>query len=828
VLGLALQLQRACFTRISALPDGRHRQSFPAGNPKVAAAGAVPEAQSVSVWARKEVDSVVSKKYNIILEPSRTAFAEAPKAEEQSMTKLIKYLRPYVWWILLIVLLLFGQAMADLSLPTYMSKIVNVGIQNDGIQNALPKAIRATELDRLTLFMNDTDNAEVSAAYTLVDESALSPSEYASLVKKYPLLATSQLYVLQEVSKSQIERLNHIFESVMPVVAGIELNSTSGLAAAGLTIPEGTKPEEVFDFIAQLPADNLTALRSLISEQSSMTDPSLLKQYSIAFVSAEYKAIGVDLGGQRMAYMWHIGLIMLVLAFAGALASVTVGLISARIAAGLGRDLRRRQFERVESFSAAEFDQFSTASLITRSTNDITQIQMLMVMLFRFVFYAPILGIGAVVKVTSLDRSMLWIIAAVVSVMIVLIGVLFFVAIPRFRLMQKLMDRLNLVTREFISGLMVIRAFNTQETAEKKFDVANVELTDVSLFVNRVMAFLFPMMMLIMNGTMLLIIWVGAHQVDRSAMQVGDMMATMQYTVQIIFAFIMISMVFIMIPRASVSAVRVTEVIDTEPSIKDPVKAAKFKEGLKGVVEFQDVSFRYPGAEEDVLKHVSFTAKPGQTTAFIGSTGSGKSTLVNMILRFYDAIEGRVLVDGMDVRDVTQHDLRDKIGYVPQQAVLFSGTIESNIKYGNQEASRAEVEKFADIAQATEFISTSDKDYATAVAQGGANLSGGQKQRLSIARALAKKPEIFIFDDSFSALDFKTDVALRKALKQETGEATVLIVTQRVGQIMGADQIVVLEDGRVAGVGTHLELMKDSEVYREIALSQLSKEELSA
>jgi ATP-binding cassette, subfamily B, multidrug efflux pump len=526
--------------------------------------------------------------------------------------------------------------------------------------------------------------------------------------------------------------------------------------------------------------------------------------------------------------MWHIGLIMLVLAFAGALASVTVGLISARIAAGLGRDLRRRQFERVQSFSAAEFDKFSTASLITRSTNDITQIQMLMVMLFRFVFYAPILGIGAVIKVFSLDRSMLWIIAAVVSVMIVLIGVLFFVAIPKFRIMQRLMDRLNLVTREFISGLMVIRAFNTQKAAEKKFDVANVELTDVSLFVNRVMAFLFPMMMLIMNGTMLLIIWVGAHQVDRSAMQVGDMMATMQYTMQIIFAFIMISMVFIMIPRASVSAVRVTEVIDTEPSIKDPVKAAKFKEGPKGVVEFQDVSFRYPGAEEDVLKHVSFTAKPGQTTAFIGSTGSGKSTLVNMILRFYDATEGRVLVDGMDVRDVTQHDLRDKIGYVPQQAVLFSGTIESNIKYGNQEASRAEVEKFADIAQATEFISTSDKDYAMTVAQGGANLSGGQKQRLSIARALAKKPEIFIFDDSFSALDFKTDVALRKALKQETGEATVLIVTQRVGQIMGADQIVVLEDGRVAGIGTHLELMKDSEVYREIALSQLSKEELSA
>ncbi len=744
------------------------------------------------------------------------------------MTRLIKYLRPYVWWILLIVLLLFGQAMADLSLPTYMSDIVNVGIQQNGIQNAVPKAIRPAEFSRLALFMSEAERAEVSAAYSLVDRATLSPGEYASLAKKYPLLDTSPLYVLGEVSKSQTERLNAIFMRTMPVVAGIEVNDVSGLAANGLTIPEGMEPDEVFDFIAQLPAEQLAALQRLISDQGSTVAASLLKQYSIAYVSAEYKAIGVDLGGLRMAYMWHIGLIMLGLALAGALASVTVGLISATIAAGLGRDMRRRQFERVESFSATELDKFSTASLITRSTNDITQIQMLTVMLFRFIFYAPILGIGAVIKVLSLDTSMLWIIAAVVSVIIALIGVLFFVAVPRFRTMQRLMDRLNLVTREFVSGLMVIRAFNTQETAEKKFDVANVELTDVSLFVNRVMVFLFPMMMLIMNGTMLLIIWVGAHQVDQSAMQVGDVMATMQYTMQIIFAFIMISMVFIMLPRASVSAVRVTEVIDTEPSIKDPVKAAKFKEGLKGVVEFQDVSFRYSGAEEDVLKHVSFTAKPGQTTAFIGSTGSGKSTLVNMILRFYDVTDGRILVDGVDVRDVTQHDLRDKIGYVPQQAVLFSGTIESNIKYGNQEASRAEVEKFADIAQATEFISTSDKDYATTVAQGGANFSGGQKQRLSIARALAKKPEIFIFDDSFSALDFKTDVALRKALKQEADQATVLIVTQRVGPIMGADQIVVLEDGCVAGIGTHSQLIRDSEVYREIALSQLSKEELSA
>jgi ATP-binding cassette, subfamily B, multidrug efflux pump len=737
------------------------------------------------------------------------------------MTRLIKYLRPYVWWILAILVLLFGQAMADLSLPTYMSDIVNVGIQQNGIENAVPKAISATEFNRLTLFMSDTDKATVSAAYRLVDESA---PEYASLLKEYPL-ATSPLYVLGDISKAQRNQLNRIFMGVMPVVGGIELTGAAGLATYGLTIPDGVDP---FEFIAQLPAQQLTALQELISEQSSTVDASLLKQYSIAYISAEYKAIGFDLGGPRMAYMWHIGLIMLGLTLAGALASVTVGLISARIAAGLGRDLRWRQFERVESFSSAELDKFSTASLITRSTNDITQIQMLTVMLFRFVFYAPIIGIGAVIKVISLDRSMLWIIAAVVAVIVALIGVLFLVAVPRFRTMQRLTDRLNLVTREFISGLMVIRAFNTQKDAEKKFDVANVELTDVSLFVNRVMVFLFPMLMLIMNGTMLLIIWVGAHQVDQSAMRVGDLMATMQYTMQIIFAFIMISMIFIMLPRASVSAVRVTEVIDTEPSIEDPIKAGKFKEGLKGVVEFQDVSFRYPGAEEDVLKHITFTAKTGQTTAFIGSTGSGKSTLINMILRFYDVTGGSVLVDGVDVRNVTQHDLRDKIGYVPQQAVLFSGTMESNIKYGNEKADRAEVERFADVAQATEFINSSEKGYDTTVAQGGANLSGGQKQRLSIARALAKKPEILILDDSFAALDFKTDVALRKALKQETSQTTVLIVTQRVGPIMGADQIIVLEDGCVADIGTHSQLMKDSEVYREIALSQLSKEELTS
>ncbi len=740
------------------------------------------------------------------------------------MTRLIKYLKPWAFWVLIIVLLLFGQAMADLSLPAYMSDIVNVGIQQNGIKDAVPGALRPVEYQRLTLLMTADDKTLVSAAYALEDQSTLSPDEYARRVDQYPVLASTPLYLLRDVDGAQKAALNRIFMRIIPAVAGIEQGGAARLAQLGLPVPPGVDP---FDFIASLPPAQLAALQTAVWDQAGTLPESLLIQYSAAYVKAEYQALGVNLGSLRMSYMWRIGLIMLGLALAAALASVTVGFISARIAAGLGRDLRRWQFERVESFSAAEFDRFSTASLITRSTNDITQIQMLMVMLFRFVFYAPVLGIGALIRVLDVDRSMLWIIAAAVAGILALIIVLFLFAIPKFRVMQKLVDRLNLVTREFLSGLMVIRAFNTEKAAEKKFDAANQELTGVSLFVNRVMVFMMPVMMLIMNGVMLLIIWVGAHQVDQGRMQVGDVMATMQYTMQIIFGFIMISMVFIMLPRASVSAVRVTDVLETEPSIKDPPVAQNFKGDVKGLVEFQDVSFRYPGAEQDVLRHISFAARPGQTTALIGSTGSGKSTLVNMILRFYDATDGRVLVDGLDVRDVTQHDLRDRIGYVPQQAVLFSGTIESNIKYGNEKAARPEVEKAAEIAQATEFVATADKGYETAVAQAGANLSGGQRQRLSIARALAKHPEIFIFDDAFSALDYKTDVALRRALKQETADATVLIVTQRVGPIMGADQIVVLEDGGIAGIGTHSQLMQDSDVYREIALSQLSHEELS-
>ncbi|UCC16929.1 MAG: ABC transporter ATP-binding protein, partial [Dehalococcoidales bacterium] len=553
----------------------------------------------------------------------------------------------------------------------------------------------------------------------------------------------------------------------------------------------------------------------------------LKEQATVAYIATRYEAISMDTGSVQTGYILRVGLLMLLITLGSAAASVAVGFLSARVAAGMGRDVRRQLFEKVESFSSAEFDRLSTASLITRSTNDITQIQMLMVMLFRVVFYAPILGVGGVIKVIGADQSMIWIIAAAVGLVLTLIIVLIIVAVPRFQTIQTFIDKLNLVTREILSGMMVIRAFNTQEHEEKRFDVANADLTKVNLFINRVLVFLMPALMLIMNGVMLLIIWVGARQIDAGTIQVGDIMAFMQYAMQIIMAFLMISMVFIMLPRAIVSAVRISEVLETDPVITDSEQPQELLQEKKGVVEFRDVSFRYPGAEDDVLKHITFTAMPGQTTAFIGSTGSGKSTLINLIPRFYDVTGGEILVDGVDVRKARQHDLRDRIGYVPQKAVLFSGTVESNIRYANENATDEEVKKYIRTAQAEDFIKTKENSRSLDIAQGGTNLSGGQKQRLAIARALAKYPEIYIFDDSLSALDYRTDRALRRALKKETADATVLIVTQRVSTVMSADQILVLDDGEVAGIGTHKQLMKDCEVYQEIATSQLSAEELS-
>ena len=738
------------------------------------------------------------------------------------MLKLLKHLKPYTWLIAAIFVLLFAQAMADLSLPTYMSDIVNVGISQNGLKNAAPTAIRVSEMDKITLFMTDNQKVTVLNDYLLLDKNSLSQADYDRYLKSYPQLATTNIYKLNTSDKTQILDLDAIFSSYIPVVASIEMNGMPDIPGAPV-VPPGTDP---FTIIAKLTPQQMESVRSLITGQLSTLSKTMLKQYSTAYISGEYKALGMNVNSIQVGYMINIGLYMLVLTIASAACSVTVGYLSARIAGGLGRDLRRKLFLRIENFSNTEFDKFSTSSLITRSTNDVTQIQMLMIMLFGTVFYAPILGAGGILKVIGADQSMLWIIGAAVGIVLTMIGVMFFVALPRFDSMQKLVDKLNLVTREIISGLMVIRAFNTQKHEEAKFDAANTDLTDISLFVNRVMVFMMPFMMLMMNGVMLLIVWVGSYQVDAGKMQVGDIMAFTQYAMQIIMSFLMISIMFVMVPRASVSGQRIAEVLDTEPIIKDPSQPARYNGEVKGLVDFKGVSFRYPGAEEFVLKNISFTAQPGQTTSFIGSTGSGKSTLVNLIPRFYDVTEGKVTVDGFDVKSVAQHDLREKIGYVSQKAVLFSGTIESNIRYANEHASESELAQFAETAQAMDIINTSEQGFQTIVAQGGVNLSGGQKQRLAIARALAKKPEIYIFDDAFSALDYKTDSMLRRALKKDANNATVLIVTQRVSTAMGADQIVVLDNGEIAGIGSHKELMDGCDVYREIALSQLSREEL--
>lgn len=741
------------------------------------------------------------------------------------MGKLFKHLKPYTWGIVLIFVLLFAQAMADLALPGYMADIVNVGIQQNGIENAVPQALGQSEFNKVTLFMTADQKAKVQANYILLDKQSLTSADYANYLKTYPQLENTPIYVLNTSDKTEIANLNAIFSRSIPIVLAIEQNGLAAYTGNAVTIPAGVDP---FTVLNALPPSQLETLVSTAQAQTEAITETLLTQYSIAYIGQQYKALGMNTGIIQRNYLFHIGFWMVLITLASAASSVVVGYISARIASGVGRDMRRKLFVRVESFSNTEFDKFSTASLITRSTNDITQIQMLLVMLFRIVFYAPILGIGGVIKVMGSADSMLWIIGAAVGALITLMVVMFVVVIPKFKSMQKLIDKLSLVMRETLTGLMVIRAFNAQKHEEERFDKANKDLTKTSLFVNRaVMVFLMPTMMFMLNAVMILIIWVGAQHIDAGTLQIGNLFAFIQYAVLIIMAFLMISIVFIMIPRASVSAERISEVLETDPVIIDPEKPQKFNSQLKGVVEFQNVTFRYPCAEDDVLKQITFTAKPGQTTALIGSTGSGKSTLINLIPRFYDVTGGKVLVDGVDVKDVTQHDLREKIGLVSQKAVLFSGTIESNIKYGDENATQSELERYTAVAQAQDIVKEGSEGYSTAVSQGGTNLSGGQKQRLAIARALAKKPEIYIFDDSLSALDFKTEMALRRSLKNETAEATVIIVTQRVSTIMGAEQIIVLENGEIAGIGTHKELMSKSKVYQEIAQSQLSKEELS-
>lgn len=763
------------------------------------------------------------------------------------MKNLFKYAASYWKAMIAIVLILVVQAYCDLSLPAYTSDIVNVGIQQGGIEDEVPRQIATEEMEKLLLFVSEDDQQTVMDAYT---------EDNTSYKKEAYVLKDS---VAEE--ENTMENLKDILQIPMMMTSGIESGSdttkqmedklkeqmSQGMAqsmpqGANQTMPEGMPQGEsqaesqavslddmsMFDLLKMLPAEQRATMVEKIEEQMSEMPDTILDQAAVSFCRSAYKDLGMDMDQTQIHYLLKTGGQMAALALLGMAASIMVAFLASRVGASAGRDLRSGVFHKVVGFSNNEFNHFSTASLITRSTNDIQQIQMLIVMLLRMVLYAPILAIGGVLQVMKTNVSMSWIIGLAVIIIAFVVLLLFLVVMPKFKVLQNLVDKLNLVTREILTGLPVIRAFSTEKHEEERFDDANRTLTKTNLFVNRAMTFMMPVMMFVMNGVSVLIVWTGAHGISDGQMQVGDMMAFIQYTMQIIMGFLMLCMISIMLPRAAVAADRVEEVLKSETMIHDPKQEKHFPEDGKGVLTFDHVSFRYPGADEDVLEDITFTAKPGETTAIIGSTGSGKSTLVNLIPRFYDVTSGDITLDGVDIREAKQHELREKLGYVPQKGVLFSGDIASNIMFGNSHGSDDEMIEAAEIAQATEFIDTKPEKYKSPISQGGLNVSGGQKQRLSIARAIAKHPQVFIFDDSFSALDYKTDVTLRRALAEKTSGSTVLIVAQRISTILHAEQIIVLDEGKVAGKGTHAELLKNCPVYREIAESQLSKKELEA
>lgn len=749
------------------------------------------------------------------------------------MVKLVRYLRGSVFAVIIIVIFLAIQAMANLALPNYTSNIVDIGIQQNGIENSVPSVIQESELDKIMLFVTSSDKQEVEQDYKLIDKDNLSTTEYNSYVKKYPALENEALYVLNTKNSTQLSSLNNILGKPILLVQMLESDSTTAskikeAILGNLPTNEATKYEDanVFTLLEMLPQTQLDQLVNKADESINNMPESLITQTAVTYIKAQYEAIGVNVNKLQSNYIWRVGIIMTIIALISMIASIVVTFIASKVAAKIGKELRSKIFKKVMNFSNSELDKFSTASLITRSTNDVQQVQNLMVMFLRLVFYAPILGIGGFIEVLNTNASMSWVIGVIVIVIIGVVVVIFSLAVPKFKRVQKLLDKVNLVIRENLTGMLVIRAFTTQKHEEERFDGVNKDLTKTSLFVTRITSLMMPLVMLIMNVSTIAIVWIGSYKINAGTMQVGDMMAFIQYVILIIMAFVMVTMLSIMLPRAAVSAQRINEVLETEPTIIDVKNTKSFDGNKKGLVEFKNVSFKYPHAEKNVLTDITFTAKPGQTTAIIGSTGSGKSTIVNLIPRFYDVTEGEIIVDGINIKDASQHDLRNIIGYVPQKAVLFSGTIDSNIKYNNDKITNTDVDFAIDISQSREFIDQKPEGIESRISQGGANVSGGQKQRLSIARAIAKRPEIYIFDDSFSALDFKTDSKLRKALKENTGNSTVILVAQRVSTILHADKILVIDEGKIVGMGTHRELLDTCEVYKQIALSQLSKEEL--
>ena len=718
------------------------------------------------------------------------------------MLKVLKNLKESWLSVIVIILLLIVQAACDLTLPDYTSKIVNVGIQNGGIEEVAPEMIRKTTMNNLLIFTEDDET--ILESYEEISKQNLDEKEYKKLLKEYPALKNETLYEIKKLSNEEKENLNSVMAKPLMIVS--YLNNEK----------------------MQMSQEQANSMLSKIDEQLDEMQDSILEQAAIQEVKEEYKAMGVDTDSLQNKYIIISGLKMLGISLIIMASAISIMLLSARVGAKLAKTLREKVFKKVLSFSNKEFSEYSTASLITRSTNDIQQIQGLIGMLFRVVVYAPIIGVGGFLRVLrQSDNSMAWIIGVAILAILFVVITLFIIAMPRFKKLQDLIDKVNLVAREILTGLPVIRAFNTEKREEKRFDTANIDLTKTNLFVNRAMSFMMPILMLIMNSISLLIVWVGAHGIDNGTMQVGNMMAFIQYTMQIVMSFLMISMLSIILPRASVSASRIVEVLETDEFIKESKNPKQLNPAKKGLVEFKNVGFKYPDSDEEVLSDITFTANPGETTAIIGSTGSGKSTIVNLIPRFYDITSGNLLIDGVDIKDISNKDLRKIIGFVPQKGLLFSGTIESNIKYGNPDMSDEQMVKAAQIAQAEEFIESKPLKYQEPIAQGGSNVSGGQKQRLSISRAIAIDPEILVFDDSFSALDFKTDSVLRSELSKITKDKTVIIVAQRINTILNADQIIVLEDGKIVGKGTHEELIKNNETYKQIALSQLSEEELN-